>query len=460
MNRIFKFATGIIALGSVSLSWAAEFRLPQYSKTTLDNGLTVYLMEQKEVPLIDASIIVKAGAVQDDKAGLAAMTADNLLLGTASMSKEAFEQKLDFIGANINSTAGVESSRVRVSMAAKDANTVLPLLFEAVTSPAFSPDEFDKYKTRYLSGLAQRQESPRAMIKTYFDALLYQGHPYANDQDGSPASVNDIALEDIKSFHIKWFKPNNAAVIITGDFDSAAMTKQIREMFGAWKGKARSQELGAAIDTPKKAQILLVDKSDANESTFMIGGPGIAFSNPDYVAVSVVNTVLGARFTSWLNDELRVNSGLTYGARSRFDTKSLGGGFYISSFTRTATTTEAIDLALKTYERLWKKGIDQATLDSAKAYVKGQFPPRYETSSQLNALLANMFIYQFDEKFIDTFSDQVNKLDEARAKEIVAKYFPKENLQVVVIGNAEEVREKVAKYGEMTEANIKEELSL
>lgn len=460
MNRIFKQAIGIIALCTTPLSWAADFKLPEYTKTTLENGLTLYLMEQTEVPLVDIAVVVKAGAVNDNKAGLATMTAENLLLGTAAMDKKAFEQKLDFIGADIDSSVSMDASRVSVSMAAKDVDTVFPMLFEAVTQPAFAEVEFDKYKTRYLSGLAQRQESPRAMIKTYFDAMLFKDHPYANDLDGSPASVNDISLQDIKSFHKTWYAPNNAALIVTGDFDAAKMTKRVKSLFESWKGKAPQHNLSATIPSPNKAQVLLVDKSDANESTFIVGGPGIPFSNPDYVAVSVVNTVLGARFTSWLNDELRINSGLTYGARSRFDTKRLGGGFYISSFTKTATTNEAIDLAIKTYQRLWKKGVDQATLDSAKAYVKGQFPPNYETSSQLANLLARMFVYQFDEKFINTFSAQVNQLDEKRAKQIVAKYFPKENLQFVIIGKAEAIRDKVKKYGTLSETNIKQELKL
>ncbi len=461
MNWICKFVMSLVVLSSTtSLVAAADFSLPKYQKATLKNGLTVYLMEQKEVPLIDVTIVVKAGAVQDSKAGLAAMTADTLLLGTQEMDKQTFEQKLDFIGAQISSSASLESSRLSVSMAKSDASTVLPMAFDAFTQPAFSQQEFDKYKTRYLSGLAQRQESPRAMLKTYFDAVLYKGHPYANDQDGSPATVKGITLDDIKTFHKMWYKPDNAAVVIAGDFDSKSMLKRIEAIFSTWKGKSEKSQVANDIPAPEKAQILLVDKSDAKESTFIIGGPGIPFNNPDSVAVSVINTILGARFTSWLNDELRVNSGLTYGARSRFDTKRYGGGFYISSFTKTETTTEAIDLAIKTYQRLWKKGVDKTTLESAKAYVKGQFPPDFETSSQLADLMSNMFVYGFNEQYINTFNDQVNKLDEEKAKQIVSKYFPKEALQFVVIGEAEAIREKVKKYGSMLETNIKQELTL
>ena len=121
----------------------------------------------------------------------------------------------------------------------------------------------------------------------------------------------------------------------------------------------------------QKLEFLLVNKADAKETTFAIGGPGIALGDSDEVPVSVINTILGARFTSWLNDELRVNSGLTYGARSRFDKESEAGTFKISTFTKTETTFEAVDLALKTYQRLWDKGIDSKTLASAKSLGSG-----------------------------------------------------------------------------------------
>ncbi|MGE5351629.1 MAG: M16 family metallopeptidase, partial [Acidobacteriota bacterium] len=202
---------------------------------------------------------------------------------------------------------------------------------------------------------------------------------------------------------------------------------------------------------------LLVNKDDATETTFLIGSYGIKQSNPDYVAVEVINTILGGRFTSWLNDELRVNSGLTYGARSEFSALKETGTFTISTYTGTATTVDAIDIALKVLKRLHEKGIDEKTLTSAKNYLKGQFPPKYETSGALAQLLVNMFTYNFNESFINDFEKNVDSLTLVKAKDIIAKYFPENNLQFVLIGKASEIKEKVAKYGQMTTVDIKDE---
>jgi predicted Zn-dependent peptidase len=187
----------------------------------------------------------------------------------------------------------------------------------------------------------------------------------------------------------------------------------------------------------------------------MIGGPGVPRNNPDYVAMEVVNTVFGGRFTSWLNDELRVNTGLTYGAGSSFNRLKNGGSFAISTFTATKNTDAAIDKTLDVLNRLHATGIDEKTLTSAKNYVKGGFPPRFETSGQLAGLLTQMFWYGFDESFINNFQKNVDALTVGKAKEIVATYFPKNALQFVLIGKSENIKKIAAKYGPVTEIQLK-----
>jgi predicted Zn-dependent peptidase len=182
---------------------------------------------------------------------------------------------------------------------------------------------------------------------------------------------------------------------------------------------------------------------------------GIRRDSPDFVAIDVVNTVFGGRFTSWLNDELRVNSGLTYGARSVFSPMKNSGTFSISTFTATKTTEATLDKALQVLDSLHKKGIDEKTLSSAKNYVKGQFPPKYETASQLAGLLTQMFWYGFDESYINNFQANVDGLTVAKSREIINKYFPKDNLTFVLVGKSEDIKSIAAKYGPVTEKQIK-----
>ncbi len=436
-----------------------NFKVPPYEKFKLKNGLTVYLMEQHEVPLIYTSAVFDAGSTQDgDRYGLASMTADALLFGTKKYTKEQIEEATDFVGANLNSGAGKENARISMSFAVKDADKMFNILQEVLMNPNFDATEFDKHKQRSLLQLTQQKESPRAVIGNYFNKMVFDQHPYATPTDGTTSTITKISPGDARAFYKKNYTTDRAAIAIVGDFKTADMKKRITALFGDWKTEKSSATKGSA---PKmdfsNSRVLLVNKGDARETTFLIGGKGVAYDNPDYVPVLVVNTILGGRFTSWLNDALRVNSGLTYGAGSRFNRYKQGGTFYVSTFTKNSTTVPAIDMALQVLDSLHRTGLNEEILASAKAYVKGDFPPNYESAGALAGLLTDMFTYGFDENYINTFQTKVDGLTVTQANDIIAKYFPKDKLQFVLVGKADEIRDAVKKYGAITEKEIKDE---
>jgi predicted Zn-dependent peptidase len=435
----------------------SSFAMPSYETLTLANGLIINLMPQKEVPLITLNAVVRVGAIDDTVSGLAYMTSQSLLLGAGKLSKAEIEQRMDFLGASINTSADKEGSYVSTDFMAKDLDTVLPMFADILMVPAFDNTEFDKLKQREIAGLAQEKESPKSVIGRYFDKLVFGEHVYGKPVSGNSESVAKLSVNDLLAFHNSHYQPANTAINVVGDFDVSAMKAKLTSAFGVWNGTGMTAKADVASNLPTldKSQVLLVDKSDAIETTFLIGGKGISRDNPDYVGLIVVNTILGGRFTSWLNDELRVNAGLTYGARSGFTPYSKGGVFQISTFTKSETTEETVDLALKTYARLWEKGIDQKTLDSAKAYVKGQFPPKFETSGQLAGLLTDMYLYGFNDDFINQFQAKVDGLTLKETQRLVREHFPQSNLQFVMIGNAQKIAPIAAKYGEVTQVDIK-----
>lgn len=451
----------VAAISTSSLAWAkGAFTLPEYDVVTLDNGIKVYLMEQHEVPMIDINVVINSGAVFDSTlAGEAQATAQTLLLGTEKLTREQLEETFEFVGADVDAQASMEYTGISASFLAKDDARILPILSDMLQRPRFDSTEFANFKQRHIDQLKQRKESPSNVSNEYFKQLILKDHPYQSTVDGTQNSMSSMTLDHVKSFYSQHYAPQNTAIIAVGDFSKKQMLAKLKQHFGQWKNtKFLKSNLDATLaKTPKKpsqANVLLVNKSDSRQSTFVIGGLGVPRKNEDYVSLQVLNTILGGRFTSWLNSELRVNSGLTYGARSRFSHYKHTGMFYLSSYTNVDTTEKAMDLALETYARLWEKGIDKTTLDSAKAYVKGQFPPRYETTSQLASLLRSMHVYGFDESYINDFQSQVDTLTVEKAKALVAKYFPKENLQTLVIGKADEIRDIVKKYGTVTEVDI------
>ncbi|TDD93913.1 M16 family metallopeptidase [Flavobacterium cellulosilyticum] len=441
---------------------AQSFKLPSYSSFKLANGLTVSLMEQHDVPIISVSAILPAGAIYDnEKAGLASITAMALKHGTKNFPKVKLDEELDFLGANLNTYATKEFAGLSSDFASKDQSKVLTIIKEVLLNPTFDTAEFEKEKSRLIVTLGQQKESPRSVIGAYFDTLLFGNHVYGNVVSGNKTTVGNLTVKDIKDFYKSNYNPNEASINIVGDFKSSEMKATITKLFSTWeKSNVNMDNLASKpISPPLYNNVLLVNKEDAKETTFYIGASGVSRNNPDFIAIEVVNTLFGGRFTSMLNDELRVNSGLTYGAGSRFNNFKYGGSFYISTFTASKTTEAAIDKALEVLNKLHSTGIDEKALTSAKNYVKGQFPPDYETTEQLAGLLSQMFWYNLDQSFINNFEKNVDSLNLTKANQIIANYFPKDKLQFVLIGKADEIKKIAEKYGKVQEVEIADDIN-
>ncbi|MBT8380006.1 MAG: insulinase family protein [Ignavibacteria bacterium] len=456
--------TKIIIISFVSFicsSTFAQFQIPEYEKHTLPNGLTLYLMEQQEVPLIYVSAIFPAGAVWDgNQSGLAALTAEALLFGSLNYTKDDIEQAFDFLGADISTGAGMEGADVSLSFKKNDFEKLFPIFVDVIKNPSFHQFEVEKRIKRWIAELEQNKESPRRVIRNYFNKLIFGSKPYGNPVSGTKTSVSELTAEELRSFFNLHYSLPLSCIAVVGDFSSEELKKKIETFFPAGPKVELPLFPKGIQDTPPlptESRVLLVDKADARETTFMIGSEGVAWNNPDLTQIDVINTILGGRFTSWLNTELRINSGLTYGARSGFRHYKYGGTFYAYSFTAKENTVEAIDLTLKVLDKLHSEGIDEETLSSAKNYMKGQFPPGYETSGDLANLLTTMFFYGLDDSYINNFEENVDAMTVERANEIIAKYFPKEYLQFVLIGKADEIRDKVTKYGKIYERSIEED---
>jgi predicted Zn-dependent peptidase len=241
----------------------------------------------------------------------------------------------------------------------------------------------------------------------------------------------------------------NLIVIVAGDFDPALAKTRVAATFGAVPaGTAYSWVDDHAPARKDSPSVMLIDKPDATQTYFIIAQPGVRRSTPDRIPLTLVNTLFGGRFSSMVNDELRVNTGLTYGANSRVEMSRLTGSLYISTYTKTETTQKAIDLALEVLKRLHDKGITAEQLTSAKTYLKGTYPPqRLQTADQIASTLGEMELYGLGKDEVDQFFSRVDAVTLDQANDVIRKYYRTDNLTFVLLGNASKVREVAAKYG-------------
>ncbi len=429
----------------------AQVKLPPYSRNVLPNGLVLDQILKTDVPMISLHVILRGGAEADPsgKAGLGSITAELLRRGsTTPLTADEFSQQLDFIGATFNSRVDEQSIAINLEFMAKDSARALNLFADALLRPSFPESELVKVLAQRKDALRSLKDNPGQANLAYFHSFFFPaGHPYRNSPNGDEASLSAITRQDLVNHHRRLFCGSNMILIAAGDATTEFQTSLRKLLETIPAGQAYSWMKSVPSISHKSARLLLVDKPDASQTYFLIAQPGIHRTHPDRVALDIVNTLFGGRFTSMLNDELRVNSGLTYGASSRIEQDRLPGSILISTYTKTDTTIKAIDLALAILKRIREKGIDQEQLDSAKAYLKGTFPPsNLETSDQLATTLGNIELHDLNRGEVDDLFSRIDAVTLEKANAAARQYLQESNLQFCLLGHASRIQDAVKKY--------------
>ena len=348
--------------------------------------------------------------------------------------------------------AGADYTSFGAEFLSKDTTKGLDLVADAVMHPTFPQDEVDKLLAQSVDGVKAAKDSAQDVIFEYFEGYLYDGKGYGRPTGGDENSLKKIQRAAIEEFYETYYTPGNTILAIAGDFKTEEMKKRIAEVFGGWAAKAAPAVKMETAGARKGKRLLLVNKGDATQTYFAVGSVGISATDPDRTAVQVVNTVFGSRFTSMLNEALRVESGLTYGATSFFSPEKEPGPFAMFSFTRNEATEKAIDMMLDVLKKLHAEGVNAEQLASAKSYMKGQFPPSIETSGQLAGVIARHEFYGQGDDEVNERDKRIDAVTPEIAKQMIAKHFPLEDLTFVLVGKAAEIGPVAKKYATKQDA--------
>lgn len=460
MNR--RLVLGALALASVLGALpafaAAGVQLPRFVSSTLPNGAVVALVEKRDTPLLSLNVTVRGGALGDapGRDGTASLFADLVQKGAGTRDAAQFAEAIENVGGSLSAGAGSEALTIRATFLARDADLMLELVADMLQRPRLEAAEFDQVRTLAVQSIAAAKDSdPRALLGSYGDAWLLRGHPYGRAVGGSESTLAAIELGDVQRFYRDQVGGDRLIVTMVGDFEAPTMAQKLEGKFGAWRKAALPLPIAAAPAKATGRTVLLVDKPGATQTYFWLGNVGASRTDPARTTQSVVNTVFGGRFTSMLNTELRIKSGLTYGASAGFDRGLQPGAFSISSFTETSKTVEAIDMALATLARLHQDGLSAEQLQSARSYILGQFPPTLETNGQIAARLADMLFHGLGPDDVNEYATRVAQVDAEAARKAIEQSFPRPgDLAIVLIGDAEKIRDAVNKYGPVTEMKL------
>jgi zinc protease len=440
----------LLCAGLVS-SAVAQLKLPEYTRHTLDNGVTLVLMPKRDVPLVTLLAQVKGGGESEaaNLAGLADITNDLLLRGTSNRSAEQIAEEIDFLGASISTTSDSAANAVSLEVLSKDVQQGVEILADLIKAPVFPEDEVAKELARALDNAKSAKDNPRSALSSYSPRFFFgDAHPYGRVADED--SIARIQRQHILDYHQRAYCGANLSVIVVGDFDPAALRVALTKAFSDVKrGEAYSWVKTGPVSRPGAHRLLLVDDPQATQTYFQIMQPGISGTSEDRVPMMLVNTLFGGRFTSMLMDALRVDAGLTYGATSIMQMRRLPGSLAINTFTANETTEQAIDLSVELLQRLRKDGLNEEQLASAKAYVKGTMPTStVETNDQLASRLASFEITGLDRSDIDTLFARIDAVTVDDARRVIDRYYQTEGLTFVLVGQRAAIGELAKKYAE------------
>ena len=446
------------ACAVASASFAQGVTLPAAERVELDNGLVLVLVEKREVPLVGVQVMLRGGAAADPagKAGLAEIFAALLEKGAAERDAAAFANAVASVGGSLSARAGLEEITISGEFLARDATLMVELLADMLQRPHLDSAELEKLRDRRIHLLrAAKDNDPSRLISTYGASFLFGDHPYGTTVGGDETSLARVTPRDVLAYYDDAVGADRTVIAVAGDFDAGTMAALLTEAFQAWRRAGSPVAAVPAAAPQDERRVLLVDKPGATQSYFWIGNVGVERGYTRRAELDIANTLFGGRFTSMLVDELRIKAGLTYGASSSLLRPTMPGSVAIVSFTKTGSTVVAIDLALALLTRLHAAGFDAEQIASAKNYILGQFPPRLETAPRLAAQYAALEAYGLDAGWVNDYADNVSGASEEAIQAVINDVYPTpDSLVFVIIGDAETIRDDIAKYGAVTEMPI------
>jgi zinc protease len=452
---------GVTAVLSFGPASAATIQIPPARTMTLSNGARFVLAEKRDVPLISFMAYIQGGALTDPegKEGLAALTAEMLRKGAGKRTAQQIATELDASGAVFGLGSGMEVTWISGEFLARDEGLMVDMLRNVLRNPTFPDSEFVKLKQQSIDALRSEKDDPNNLLTEYGTAFAMAGHPYARPLEGDEATIARITRDDVLGAYRTHYGADRLIIVMVGDFAPKRMEGVLRRAFGDWSRAPGTRPVVPASKRAPGRRVLLVDKPDATQTYFWMGNLGISRTDPDRDAVDVANTALGGRYTSLLNTALRIQSGLTYGARSRTVRLTQAGPVAITSYTKTESTQRAIDLALETLERFRTTGVDSLTMNSVQNYITGLHPTGYETSDQIASSLAGLTNAGLPVTEVTGYTDRIAALDSAKVHAVARRVYPApDDLVYVFIGNAAEIRPVAGRYGTVVEARFDQPL--
>jgi len=419
---------------------APKINLGKPKTFKLKNGLQIMVVENHKLPRVSASLIIdNKPNSEGNKVGVKSLYSSMMGNGTKSMSKEEFNEKVDFLGASV----GYGSESAYASSLSKFFPEVMQLMADGLLNPLFTEEEFQDQKDRVLEGLKAGEKSASNIASNVSRKLAFGGnHPYGEFE--TEESVNNVTLKDVKTYYNNFISPKNAYLVVVGDVDDSDVKKLAKKYLGDWAESTPPSAALPAVPKVQYTQVNFIDVPNAVQSELRVQNTvELKMADEDYFPVLVANQILGGSFGSYLNMNLREEHGYTYGARSYTGTDKYVSRFSASASVRNAVTDSAIVETLKEINRIKTEKVDFEDLNNAKNKFAGDFVLKLESPSTIANYALNIETNDLPKDFYETFLKKINAVTQDDILRVANKYFKTDAMQIVVAGKGSEIAENL-----------------
>lgn len=459
MSRVTRIAASLAVVATTTFSAVSAgaqsppgpgplrpYVFPKIEQFALPNGMRVVLVEKHTLPIISSRIILDAGAMREPaaKGGLANVAATLLSEGTRELSGTEIARRMESLGAQFGTFGAFSAAYVDITALKDVYGDALALAAKTVMEPSFPVTEFERAKSEAIAAYEQSHSRTSGLAADAFNMAAFDpSAPFSRPPGGTKETLSALTRDDVLTWAKTMYAPAGTTVLMVGDITAAEAKDALTRAFGSWTPtRAPLPAVTNQIRMDKGVRIVLVDRPASVQSTLMLGRPGFSATDPDYIPLLAVNHVFGGAVSSRLNNNLREKHGYTYGAFSRFDLRSGGGAFNLSTDVRTNATDSALVEALKEYKRIVSETVPESELKGAVNNLISGFPNAVQSNQGLQARLQNLILWGLPIDYYATYRERLAAVTPADVQRAAAKLDPNDVI-VVVAGDLSKIEKPI-----------------
>jgi zinc protease len=430
------------------LSPARPVIWPPRVHKTLSNGLEIVLVESHTIPKFTGELFFRSGNAMTASTapGLADMTATVARTGTTKRSSRQIEEDLRRMGSDLSSGSGADNSVISFGGLTDFSNELLGLVSELAQQAAFPADEFERERRQLIEGLRIERTTPGFLASERLRRVLFGAHPYGTISP-TEEQVTNYRVEQLKDFYRQYYRPGNALLVMVGDFSPQPMLEQIEKAFGSWTSAPVDQAPNPALPEVQPRKVYLVHLPGSVQTQILIGNRAITRKHPDWLRLTLANSIYGGAFNSRLVMNIREDKGYTYSPHSGAHSLRQHGYFSVGAAVRNDVVAAALTEIFYEIDRMRSTPVGEQELDDARNYLTGVFSLGLATQDGLAGQLATASLEKLPDDYLETYRERVLKLTSAEVLDAAQKYFDSAHAQIVIVGDRAQIESQAAQFG-------------